>query len=351
MGLEFLRNNGAHRMRDDAMRPLLLDSDTAQNEEPEQDEEQKIDLSFEVPAEQWNAIDCTHTDVPSAWDFRPTRFIDGKDLGRTVAWLQTEEGFPIPVRLSEIGAIVIHNDTGHLRREWYKMERVVSMIVDPFPWDEIESFAAALQEEGFRLLQCQEPRGRLTYDFQEMRKATQNRSMDEMMRLEKQALLRSSDTPILVDGRLGSRTGGFDEMNTPVVGMIKGHHRNYLHPQGWRSYYDLRLGQRTPAFLLKQRNIEVISWYLRLDGTSNDLPNWGIVRLEIPARFFDQKLGRDWSYLNRLSRLICQYRCTDKSYQRASVSLYPIQRAEECLGALFTGAETIINRFYSLTQL
>jgi len=49
--------------------------------------------------------------------------------------------------------------------------------------------------------------------------------------------------------------------------------------------------------------------------------------------------------------LICQYRCTDKSYQRASVSLYPIQRAEECLGALFTGAETIINRFYSLTQL
>jgi hypothetical protein len=351
MGLEFLRNNGAHRMRDDAMRPLLLDSDTAQNEEPEHDEEQKIELSFEVPAEQWYPFDFSHTDVPSAWEFRPTRFIDGKDLGRTVAWLQTEEGFPIPVRLSEIGAIVIHNDAGHLRREWYIMERVVSMIVDPFPWDEIESFAAALQEEGFRLLQCQEPRGRLTYDFQEMRKATQNRSMDEMMRLEKQALLRSSDTPILVDGRLGSRTGGFDELNTPVVGMIKGHHRNYLHPQGWRAYYDLRLGQRTPAFLLKQRNIEVVSWYLRLDGTSNDLPNWGIVRLEIPARFFDQKLGRDWSYLNRLSRLICQYRCTDKSYQRASVSLYPIQRAEECLGALFTGAETIINRFYNLTQL
>jgi hypothetical protein len=351
MGIEFLHNNGAHRMRDDAMRPLLLNNSFAQSEENEQEEEQKTDLSYEVAADQWCPIDISATAVPHNWNFCPTRFIDGKDLGRTVAWLQTEEGFPIPVRLSEIGAVVIHNDAGHLRREWYIMERVISMVVEPFPWDEVESFAAALQEQGFRLLQCQEPGGQLTYDFQEMRKATQNRSMDEMMRLEKQALLRSSDMPVLVDGRLASRTGGFDELNTPVVGMIKGHQRNYLHPQGWRTYYDLRMGQRTPAFLLQQRNIDVVSWYLRLDGTANDLPNWGIIRLEIPAVFFNQKLGTDWSYINRLSRLICQYRCPDKSYQRASVSLYPIQRAEECLGALFIGAETIINRFYSLTQL
>lgn len=351
MGLEFLRNNGAHRMRDDAMRPLLLDNDTAQGDEQQQDEEQQIELSYERPADQWNPIDISDVTVTADWDYRPTRFIDGKDLGRTVAWLQTEEGFPIPVRLSEIGAIVMHNDNGQLRREWYIMERVVSMIVNPFPWDEVESFAAALQEEGFRLLQCREPGGHLTYDFQEMRKATQNRSMDEMMRLEKQALLRSGDTPILVDGRLESRTGGFDESHTPVVGVIKGHHRNYLHPQGWRTYYDLHMGQRTPTFFLKQKNIDVVSWYLRLDGTASNLPSWGIIRLEIPAPFFHQQLGRDWAYINRLSRLICQYRCTDTGYQRASVSLYPIQRAEECLGALFTGVETIINRFYSLTQL
>jgi hypothetical protein len=255
MGLEFLRNNGAHRMRDDVMRPLLLDNDLAQNEEQQQEEEQRIELSYEEPAEQWCPIDVSGTAIPTNWRFCPTRFIDGKDLGRTVAWLQTEEGFPIPVRLSEIGAIVIHNDSGHLQREWYILERVVSMIVDPFPWDEVESFAAALQECGFRLLQCQKPHGQLTYDFQEMRKATQNRSLDEMMRLEKQALLRSGDMSVLVDGRLESRTGGFDELATPVVGMIKGHYRNYLHPQGWRTYYDLRQGQRTPAFLLKQKTL------------------------------------------------------------------------------------------------
>jgi len=133
--------------------------------------------------------------------------------------------------------------------------------------------------------------------------------------------------------------------------MIKGHYRDYLHDQGWRTYYQLRIGQRTPAFFLKQKNIEVVSWYLRMDGTQSDLPNWGVVRLEIPAAFFEQKLGKDWSYINRLSRVICEYRCKDASYLRASVSLYPIQRAEECLGALFTGADTIVQRFYNLTHL
>lgn len=347
MGLEFLRTHGAHRMRDDAMRPLLLDNEVSSNEEPE---EQK-DMDYESPSDEWRPIDVNEVGIPSDWALCPKRFIDGKDLGRTIAWLQTEEGFPIPVRLSEIGAVVVGNNAGDLRREWYIVERVVSMIVDPFPWDEIEGFAAALQEEGFRLLPCKKSQGRLTYDFQEMRKATQNRSLDEMMRLEKQALVRSSSIPVLVDGRLESRSGGFDEENTPVVGMIKGHYRDYLHPQGWRVFYSLQIGQRTPAFLLKQEHIDVVSWYVRVDGTSGDLPTWGVVRLEIPEKFFNQQLGKDRSYIDRLSRLVCEYRCKDKSYERASVSLYPIQRAEECLGALFAGADSIIYRFYNLTQL
>jgi len=347
MGLEFLRTNGAHRMRDDALHPLLLDNEVDSDDETEE----RKDMNYEELAEKWRPIDINGVGIPADWVLCPKRFIDGKDLGRTVAWLQTEEGFPIPVRLSEIGAVVIGNHVGSLRREWYIVERVVSMIVDPFPWDEIESFAAALQEKGFRLLPCKKPQGRLTYDFQEMRKATQNRSLDEMMRLEKQALVRSSSIPVLVDGRLESRSGGFDEENTPVVGMIKGHYRDYLHPQGWRVFYSLQIGQRTPAFLLKQEHVDVVSWYVRIDGTSGDLPTWGVVRLEIPEKFFSQKLGKDRSYIDRLSRLVCEYRCKDKSYERASVSLYPIQRAEECLGALFAGADSIIHRFYNLTQL
>ena len=117
-----------------------------------------------------------------------------------MAWLQTTEGFPISVRLSEIGAVLMSNANRRLQREWHIVEHVVSMVVEPFPWDEVESFAAALQAEGFRLLPCQKPKGRLTYDFQEMRKATQNRSMDEMIRLEKQALVRAGQVLFEIGG-------------------------------------------------------------------------------------------------------------------------------------------------------
>jgi len=335
-------------MRDDAVRPLLLDES---GESGEQQEQERVEMSYEKAVGRWKPIEVCNGALSTVQMHCPKLFIDGKDVGRTVAWLQTAEGFPISVRLSEIGAVLMSHSNRRLQREWHIVERVVSMVVEPFPWDEVESFAAALQAEGFRLLPCQKPKGRLTYDFQEMRKATQNRSMDEMIRLEKQALVRAGQVPVLVDGRLDPRRGGFDEANTPVVGMIKGHHRNYLHDEGWCTYYNLEMGQRTPAFLLEQKNITVVSWYLRLDGTAGTMPGWGIVRLEIPEKFFRQQLQHDWSYIDALSRMICEYRCKDKSYERASVSLYPIQRAEEVLGATMTGGDQIVSRFYNLTQL
>jgi hypothetical protein len=218
MGLGFLQEYGAHRMRDDARRPLLLDTPFVSSEE---EEEGESDLNYERSTEAWSPIEVQKVGVPSPWPLSPCCFIDGKDLGRTVAWLQTAEGFPVPVRLSEIGAVVMCNRPEGLSREWCVVERVVSMVVDPFPWDEIESFALALQEQGFRLLPCQKPQGRLTFDFQEMRQVTQNRSLDEMLRLEKQALVSAMPEPVLVDGTLASHSGGFDEEQTAVVGMIK----------------------------------------------------------------------------------------------------------------------------------
>src|SRR5205823_11074314 len=132
----------------------------------------------------------------------------------------------------------------------------------------------------------------------------------------------------LVDGRLDPHEGAFDDTSCPVVGLIKTHSQNYLHSQGWRAFYNLRPGQRTPSFRLEGK-LNVISWYLRLDGARGELPNWGIVRIEIPQRLFEITLEKDWSYISRLSRLISQLRCRDQSYGRASVSIYPIQRAEE----------------------
>jgi hypothetical protein len=347
MSLRFLRDYGARRVRNYAPQPMLLDDGLMAGEDSA---ESQANLSYELPANDWIALNISTSDL-SGWPLRPCCFVDGKDVGRTVAWLQSPEGYPAPVRLSQIGAIVLRHEHNDLVRAHYEVERVVSLIIDLFPWDEIESFALALRQHGFRLLPAVKPPDEECFDFERMRKTTQNRSMDEMTRLESRALAGLGTTPTVVDGRLEPRANAFNPASTPVVGVIKTMRENYLHPRGWQVFYNLQPGQRTPAFRLAARNLDVISWYVRLDGAHGELPNWGVVRLEVPEHFFVGELNRDWMYLDRLSRLVYEYRCQDSAYGRAAVSLHPIQRAEEKLGALFTPSDTLASHFYHLTQL
>jgi hypothetical protein len=85
---------------------------------------------------------------------------------------------------------------------------------------------------------------------------------------------------------------------------------------------------------------------VRLCGANGELPNWGAVRLELPQPFFEDTLSRDWSCVDAYSRLVCEYRCRDSGYGRAPVSLHPIVRAEQSLGALFQPVETLVQQFY-----
>jgi hypothetical protein len=332
-------------VRHDDPRPILLDSDVAQIDTADEDK----NLDYEELRDTWHAFDVLPCKFLADWPWCPLRFIDGKDVGRTVAWLQTRQGHPIPVRLAEIGAVIMENQQGYLRRSFNLVERVVSLIVDPFPWDEVESFAIALQEQRFRLLPCRPKE--LSYDFIEMRKATQHRTQDEMTRLEKQALAVSCTVPTLVDGRLDPRAGSFDHRTTPVVGLIKTHSRNYLHSAGLQLLWEMEAGQRTPAITISSEHIELVSWYVRLNSQQGELPDWGIVRLEIAKQFFEHTMNKDFEYLDHLSRIVYEYRCRDKNYSRAPISIYPIQRAEESLGALFSPSDTLVQRFYRYTSL
>src|SRR5205807_9777685 len=111
--------------------------------------------------------------------------------------------------------------------------------------------------------------------------AAQNRSNDEMSVLEELALAQYAEIPSVVDGRLEPRVGGFDPEESPVVGVIKKHMKDYLHPRGMQLLYELRIGQRTPVFSLKQRNLDVISWYLRIASGDGNTPDIGYVRIEL----------------------------------------------------------------------
>ena len=354
MSFEFLRKYGAQRMRNYDPQPFLLDDGLMMTG----DALGKEDLKIEMSPNEWEPRNV-NTSVSEAdlktWQYSPRRFIDGSDKGRTVTTLRSPDGFPVPVYLSQIGAVELRNVNGTLLREYEIAERAVSLMIDLFSWKEIEGFAMALQARGFRLLPTPPPKedGNVGYsfDFERMRKTTQNRSTTEMTRLEKKALSRACDIPTLVDGRLEPRAGAFDAGENFVVGLIKSHNKNYLHPHGWRVFYDLQQGERTPAFLLKEDSPEVISWYLRLDGASGEMPNWGIVRLEIPAKFFRTHLAGDWKHIDCLSRLICAYRCRDQNYNRSPVSIYPIQRAEESLGAVLLPTETFVQKFYRMVNI
>src|SRR3989304_9276801 len=114
MGLDFLKNNGARRVRNYDPQPPLLDSDWTQSDQPDESR----DWGIEISPDDWKPRDTMETDVAGNWPYRPIRFVDGKDVGRTVAWLQGRDGVPVPVRLSEIGAVALREVRGTLRREF-----------------------------------------------------------------------------------------------------------------------------------------------------------------------------------------------------------------------------------------
>lgn len=103
-------------------------------------------------------------------------------------------------------------------------------------------------------------------------------------------------------------------------------------------------------FSLPKEKLPVVSWYVRLSGSAGTTPNWGLVRVEASLQWFEAS-GRDWGFVDRLSRTIIEYRCRERSYGRAAVSLHPIVRAEESLGALFSATGALVSRFYRLAGL
>lgn len=366
MGLrDFMESYGGRRVDGYAHQPPLYGDSADENDSPDD----PAGLDYEVPLEDWKAVDL---DLPTSWrasdwDERPIRFVDGKDVGETVIRLTAPGGYPVPIRLSQIGGVVIRILNGECRREFVVVDKVVSMVTKLFPWDEVESFAHELQENGFRLLPAKVPKTGPSFDFEEMRKVAQNRSNDEMGVLEEGAIAQDPRIPTVIDGRLEQRMGGF-KPDMPVFGVIKTHHKNYLHSLGMQLLYQLEPGQRTPVFQIRYRRttpgdaplaepaspkeiaLPVISWYVRLTGDRGTMPNWGLVRVEAPLLWFENH-RRDWTLVDRLSRTLVEYRCRDSSYPRAPVSLHPIVRAEQSLGALFYPHSFLTSRFYRLSAL
>jgi hypothetical protein len=350
MQLQFLGVHGASRVVDyPAVAPLINPDLTDDGDPPDT----SVNLDYEVNRTRWKASSVLGQPDLHRWDYFPRRFVDGKDSGRVVTWINSYAGKKIPVRLSQIGAVVMRLEKGQLRRETYLVEKVVAFITDLFDWEEIEAFAIGLNEQGFRLLSCPPPDRHKLFDAGTLRQAVEDCSRKEMLQLERLALAQHPDVPTIVDGRLAQKAGAFNAENSPVAGMVKTHHLNYLHERGYELFQNLKPGERTPAFRLETGyGPSVASWFLRLTGNQRgEMPDWGVVRLEVPTHYFEYIQGQDWSYLDKLSEAIWQFRCQDATYSRAAVSLAPIQRAEESLAACFSPNAALEARFYHLNDI
>jgi hypothetical protein len=321
--------------------------------------EERIEWSVEQPAEAWQPVILP--EAPAKAGECPQRFIDGCQVGHAVACLRAPEvGWPVPVFLAEVGGIAMRQQGRDLCRDFYGLERVISFITDPFPWPEVEAFAGAicnLSEFPLRVL----PAGRPEvddpiefFDYEKMRKAAQNRANNEMANWEAVALATDCDTPTLVDGRLEPRLRSPTAADrfTLVVGVIKTHSANLLHAQGWRTLLDLKPGQRTPYFFIAQtaqgsaNDLPVVSWFVKMAGGTELMPNWAAVRVEVPqVQFKRQAEAARTGWVNRLSRWLIDARCRQQSYARMPVSLEPIVRAEHSLRSLFTPFGVLRNRF------
>lgn len=365
-GLKFIKNYEGRRIESEfGLKPFLVEEDEEQTTE-----ETNINLSLESEIGHWQSI---NPQLPKSWrvqdwQSRPVRFVDGKDVGQTIARLRGTDGSFVAIRLAEIGSVVMKIVNGELRREFTQVERVLAMNTAVFPWEEVENFALALREHDIFLLPTKRTPEEFQMNFEKIKKFTQRRSMQEMMTLEEFALAQRSDIPTIVDGTLKDHESGFDATKSPVFGVVKTQQRLYVDRQGQEILFSLPEAQRTPAFSFAydtsrvgekiKTRLPIVAWYMRLcDGESVE-PNVGIVRVEVSQKWFANKgygeteinaAGRE--FINQLTRTIYEYRCRQKNYRRMKISLEPIVRAEESLGALFCPPNYLKNKFYRLTEL
>jgi hypothetical protein len=323
-----------------------------------EDRAERIEWSHEQAADKWKPVNLP--EAPAKPEEQPARFIDGCFVCHPVVCLRAPgTGWPVPMLLAEVGGVAMRRKGHELLRDFYGLERVLSFITTPFPWDEVEAFARAasnMPDFPLRVLPADLPENADAvelFDYEKMRSKTYNRAWHEMAYWEALAFATDRSVPTLVDGPLEARVRVNVAKEMPlVVGVIKTHAANLLHPQGWRTLLDLKPGQRTPFFRVttmaggEPKNLPVATWFVKMASGDEVMPNWAAVRVEVPWVQLER-----WSetertgVVNRLSRWLIDARCRQRSYARMPISLEPIVRAEDCLKSLFTPFGLLRNRF------
>lgn len=305
-----------------------------------------VNLDYEVPRDNWQSI---RPAISTATDSRlPLAFVDGAvSSSEIAAGVQDGMGYARSIRAGQLGVGALslkdpeHSsiscdcfmaistmgysdaETEPLRADLRNHPRVFDLIT----WE-------ATSDAYFR---SQEEREAAIRDYTTVRTRLRRRVTDEMLRREEQ-LVRRIDLPTYVDGRYVDHLPARSDQL--VVGVIKAMRRRYLDICRLPVLYSLGLGERTPAFEVETKDVQVVSFYARISPPLAGAVN-GVVRVELGKAHFENYQQRDYSLLDALTVHMSRLHTRDLTYARAAVTLEPIRVIEARVQRLFQPLEQI----------
>jgi hypothetical protein len=185
--------------------------------------------------------------------------------------------------------------------------------------------------------------------FEVLRRRTWDIARRCMEDAERDVLVRSPNTPTLLDGLLERRVTTVASQVIPAYGMVK-RQLNPLLPQRLAHLIlGLAPGERTPAFVVDKEHVSLVTWYLRLSDPGRAAPTAGIVRLSATRAYLEAAFrdpAQRSAEISAVSAFLRALRCRQASYRRADVSLEPIVRLEDQLHALLPSLSQLTARLH-----
>jgi hypothetical protein len=320
--------------------PFMSQSPAEDEEDPKARARQ---LSYEMPASEWQAIPCQGAPVRP-----PHRFIDGSLFSRTVATF-TVGGRRYPAVLACVGALALQLDGRRLVRSPNSLhvETVLCLLSNGMRHDDLLTLDSGLKSLNIRLVTMETTE--IVADIEVLRKRCWDLAKQQMEEAERKILLAQPRVPALVDGLLERRLTTVESHGMPAIGMVKRQMRQYLPPAHVGFLYDLKPSERTPAFVIETKQASIVSWYMRLSEAETQSPSYGIVRLAATQEYLERSFPRRtdrWAEISALSRWTYTLRHREGSYPRVGISIEPIVRVEDELHALLPNIDQQVVRVH-----
>jgi hypothetical protein len=305
-----------------------------------------VNLDYQIPRDRWESIATTPKHARD--DRLPQTFVDGALNSVEVAGsAQDSMGYARSIRAGQMGAGAINLNTstqskiscnyflaittvGYSQTQIRPLKDELKRRVIPFnlvTWE-------AASDSYFK---TSEERELAVRDVAVVRNRLRRRVTDRMLE-EEQELVQQLKVPVYVDGRYVDHLPATDDQL--VIGIIKSMRRRYLDIPRLQILYNLKVGERTPAFEAETQNTKVVSFYVRISSVWGGATN-GLVRIELGKAHFENYQRGDLTLLNAIAAYVTQLSTKDSTYLRAAVTVEPIRVIEDRIQRLFHPLEKV----------